>query len=82
MMKAIVMMIFGSFTLLFTSLAFAFYLDDVFGSAFHGFFVVGLFYLFLLFVFWLFRNKITRKIQESIDVEIPIKIDFEDKHIE
>lgn len=79
MMKAIVMMILGSFTLLFISLACAFYLDTIFGSPFYGFFVVGLFYLLLFVVFWLGRKKIIRKIQESIDVEIPIKLEFDDK---
>jgi Zn-dependent protease with chaperone function len=79
MMKAVALMILGSFTLLFTSLAFAFYLDKIIGSSFYGFFIVGLFYLLLLLIFWGFRKKITQKIQESIDVEIPIKIDFDDK---
>lgn len=79
MMKAIVMMILGSFTLLFISLALAFYLDSLLGSAFHGFFIIGLFYLLLLVGFWLSRKRINRKIQESIDVEIPIKLEFENK---
>lgn len=79
MMKAVILMIFGSFTLLFTSLALAFYLDKVLGSEFYGFFIVGLFYLLLLIVFWAFRRRITQKIQESIDVEIPIRLEFEDK---
>jgi Zn-dependent protease with chaperone function len=79
MMKAILMMILGSFTLLFVSLAFAFYIDSLLGSSFHGFFIVGLFYLMLFFIFWLLRKKITRNIQESIDVEIPVKLEFEDK---
>ncbi len=79
MMKAIVMMILGSFTLLFISLALAFYLDKLLGSAFYGFFIVGLFYLMLFVIFWLSHKKITKKIQESIDVEIPIKLEFDDK---
>jgi uncharacterized BrkB/YihY/UPF0761 family membrane protein len=77
MMKAIVMMILGAFTLLFISLAFAYYLDTILGSAFYGFFVVGLFYLLLFVLFWLFRKKISAKIRESIDEEIPIKLEFE-----
>lgn len=79
MMKAVLMIILGSFTILFVSLAFAFYLDTLLGSAFYGFFIIGLFYLSLFFVFWLLRKRITNSIQKSIDVEIPIKLDFENK---
>jgi Zn-dependent protease with chaperone function len=79
MMKAVLMIILGSFTILFVSLAFAFYLDTLLGSAFYGFFIIGLFYLSLFFIFWLLRKKITNSIQKSIDVEIPIKLDFENK---
>ena len=79
MMKAIIMMILGSFTLLFISLACAFYLDTILGSRFYGFSVVALFYLLLIVIFWLGHKKVTRKIRESIDVEIPIKLEFEDK---
>jgi Zn-dependent protease with chaperone function len=78
-MKAVIMMILGAFTLLFISLAFAFYLDNLLGSEFYGFFIVGIFYLLLFLIFWLLRKKIVNNIKQSIEVEIPIRLDFDDK---
>ena len=65
-----------SFMLLFVSLGLALYLNQALQSQFYGFMLVGGAYAVLFVVFWLMRYKVIEKVQESIDEELPIKIDF------